>query len=101
MVHTSVSQGEPGPYIREAALTAHALGLCVLPPREDGSKGPIAPGGTWKGFQHHRPTEAELAGWYGSRTGVGLVCGSISGNLELFEFDDKRTLEFCFNKDHE
>jgi putative DNA primase/helicase len=78
----------------EAARAAHAAGFCVLPPRQDGSKRPI--GNAWEQYQQERPTEATLTGWYGDPvfsafTGLGLVCGAVSGNLELFEFDDPDT----------
>lgn len=70
----------------DTALLAHTSGLCVVPPRQDGSKAPV---GTWKQYQAHRPDEHQIQNWYaGGRSGVGVVCGAISGNLELFEFDD-------------
>jgi hypothetical protein len=77
----------------DAALAAHAAGLCVVPPREDGSK---APDGMWARWQRERPTEADLCQWYaGGRRGVGLVCGRVSGNLEMFEWEeDARFREF-------
>lgn len=69
------------------ALAAHAAGLCVLPPREDGSKAPI---GEWKQYEERRPTEDEIRRWYsGTRHGLGFVCGRISGGLELFEFEGR------------
>ena len=74
------------PHVREAALAAHAAGLCVVPPREDGSKAPIGP---WKRYMLARPTLAELDGWYGPRTGIGLVCGAVSGGLEMLEFEGR------------
>lgn len=77
--------------LRNAAGAAYRAGLNVLPPRQDGSKAPSAPGGTWKEYQGRRSTEEELGRWYGPCTGLGLVCGKISGNLELFEFDDHET----------
>lgn len=69
------------------AKLAVANGLCVVPPREDGTKAPDAT--SWKTFQQRRPTSDELNGWYKGtgRHGVGLVCGEISGGLELFEFE--------------
>jgi putative DNA primase/helicase len=80
-----VSSSNP---LLEAALAADRAGLNVLPPKEDGSKAPIAPDGTWAVYQTRKSTEAELAGWYGACTGIGIVCGITSGKLELFEFDD-------------
>ena len=72
--------------VREAALAAHAAGLCVVPPREDGSKRPVGP---WKRYMRARPGPAELDRWYGPRLGIGLVCGRVSGGLELLEFEGR------------
>lgn len=74
---------------RAAALEAAAAGLSVIPPKEDGSK---APGGQWGKYQVERASIETINLWYGTegipkRTGCGLVCGAISGNLECFEFD--------------
>lgn len=81
---------EGAPDLLAAALRAHAAGLCVVPPREDGSKRPDA--SEWKSRQHERPTEAELRALYANgRTGLGLVCGAVSGGLELLEFEDRET----------
>jgi hypothetical protein len=73
--------------ILDTAKLAITQGLCVVPPREDGTKAPDAP--SWKEFQARRPTRDELNTWYrgGKRHGIGLVCGDISGGLELFEFE--------------
>lgn len=70
------------------ARAAEAVGLCVLPPKADGSKQPDAI--SWTRYQHQRSTPAEIAAWYagGHRTGIGYVCGAVSGHLELLEFDD-------------
>src|SRR5438552_6622246 len=68
-----------------AALRAAAVGLSVVPPRENGSK---APEGYWKGFQSRCATADEIEAWYATgRDGVGVVTGAISGGLELFEFE--------------
>lgn len=72
--------------ILDAALSAHDAGLCVLPPREDGSKRPMS---EWKQYQTKRPAEATIRSWYGRRTGLGLVCGTVSGNLECLEFEGR------------
>src|SRR4051794_4286810 len=74
--------------LRDAALDAAAAGICVLPPKQDGSRGPDV--GLWKEYQHRLPTERELSRWYDdpSRTGLGYLCGDVSGGLELLDFDD-------------
>ena len=74
---------------RQAALEAFAAGLSVLPPKENGSK---APDGQWNQYQSERASIETIHLWYGTegapkRSGCGLVCGKVSGNLECFEFD--------------
>ena len=76
-----------GPFdVRAAVLAAHAAGMCVVPPREDGSKAPI---GSWKCYTRIRPTRAEIEAWYGPHQGIGLVCGAVSGGLEMLEFEGR------------
>jgi putative DNA primase/helicase len=76
------------PCVRRAAAELRRAGVCVLPPRENGSKAPDAP--AWRDYQRRKPTTDELVGWYSNeRTGVGAVTGAISGNLECLEFDDE------------
>lgn len=67
------------------ALEAHALGLCVIPARNDGSK---APRGQWERWQSERPSVEHLHHWFDAgHPGIGLVCGDISGNLEMLELE--------------
>lgn len=72
---------------------AHAAGLSVIPPAQDGTKRPYVPGskgGAWKMYQSQRPPLALLTQWYDPRnglTGIGLACGAVSGNLEVLDFD--------------
>ncbi len=69
----------------DEALAAHAAGLTVVPPRQDGTK---RPDGTWKHYETTRPTvEAIRAQYANGRTGLGVVCGATSGNLEMLELD--------------
>jgi hypothetical protein len=74
--------------VHQAALAAHDAGMCVLPPREDGSKAPDAD--SWTGYQTTRSTREEIEAWYasGQRSGVGLVLGAVSGNAEVLDFDE-------------
>jgi hypothetical protein len=74
------------------------MGYSPLPPREDGSKAPLADirgddgGMTWKPYQDTPATRARVEAWYrNGRTGVG-VCGG-PGGLEPFEFDVRETYE--------
>lgn len=86
------------PSVPAAALAACAAGLSVLPPREDGTKAPIAEEHdgqfTWRHRQRTRATEGEVRRWYAhGRHGLGIVCGSVSGGAEgrslvALDFDD-------------
>jgi putative DNA primase/helicase len=76
--------------ILDAALLAHHSGLCVVPPREDGTKAPIA---KWREYERRMSTEHEIRRWYGRCTGVGLVCGEVSGRLEMLEFEGRAVAE--------
>src|SRR4051812_12682387 len=75
------------PTVLDAALALHDAGLCVLPAAEDGSKRPDV--STWRKYQRRRPTEDEVRGWFGDgrRTGLGVVCGRVSGGLEMTELE--------------
>jgi Bifunctional DNA primase/polymerase, N-terminal len=70
---------------RAQALVCH--GLSLVPIRLDGSKRPALD--SWDEYQGRLPVPEELRRWYGrSRPfGLGIVCGRVSGNLELLDFD--------------
>ena len=59
-----------------------AAGLATLPalPREK------RPAISWKCYQDRLPTPAEVAAW-GEPQGVCVICGKVSGNVELIDFD--------------
>ena len=72
--------------IRQTAHDAYAAGLCVLPARSDGSKAPAVQ--TWREYETVRPDEKTMTQLFAvGRHGLGVVCGAVSGNLEMFEFD--------------
>lgn len=78
--------------ILDAARRAYACGLCVVPPREDGSKRPV--GATWEQWQKVRPDKDQMQAWFAKgRHGMGLITGRISGCLTAFEFDCRETYE--------
>jgi putative DNA primase/helicase len=80
--------------VRRQALAALRAGLCPIPPGQDGSKAPFGANQRWEKWQKERPSEAVLNSWYSNgRTGLGIVCGTVSGNLECLEFDDRPTYE--------
>ena len=72
----------------QAALTWHNAGCCVIPIRADGTKRPL---GEWKQYMTNRPTRDETASLFHQRPrlGVGIVCGAVSGNLEMLELEGR------------
>ena len=72
--------------IQVAARAAYTAGLCIVPPLEDGSKRPLA---AWKAYQASPPPREQCGEWWGPRTGLGVVCGAVSGGLEVLDFDDR------------
>ncbi|WP_433369063.1 bifunctional DNA primase/polymerase [Actinoplanes sp. CA-142083] len=74
--------------VRDAALAWHDAGFCVLPAAVDGTKRPGV--GSWKTYQQQPfPREALT----GDLTGIGLVCGAISGGLEMLEAEGRAMQE--------
>lgn len=76
--------------VAEAALVAYSAGLSVVPPAEDGSKRPDT---SWKAYQTALPTPTQISAWYGPRAGLGVVCGVVSGGLEMLEFEGRAVAE--------
>jgi len=72
----------------EVALRAVEHGISVVPPLEDGTK---RPDGAWKVWQSRRPDRDQLVVWYRdeAHTGLGIVCGRVSGNLEMLEAESE------------
>jgi hypothetical protein len=62
-------------------------GLSVIPIKVNGSKAPSV--SSWKQFENRLPTESELRKWFGGDKppGIALICGKVSGNLEILDFD--------------
>lgn len=82
---------EPAPDMLSAALAAWDAGLCVVKARADGTK---RPDGTWLEYQAERPSRNQVAAWF--RDGwpaMGVVCGAVSGDLEMFELEGRFVAE--------
>jgi putative DNA primase/helicase len=81
----------------EAARAWCRAGFSVLPPRQNGSKAPRSfwdPAirkWEWKQFSQEAASLDMIDRWYadGETTGVGLVCGAVSGNLEMLELEGR------------
>lgn len=73
--------------ILTAALDAHDAGLSVVRVRNDGSKRPV---GEWKALQTVRADRATVAKWFtGTAHGFGVICGAVSGDLEMLELEGR------------
>lgn len=72
----------------KAALEFLAAGVCAIPAMTDGTKRPV---GTWKEYQTRASTLAELVGWFSDpqAVGLGVVTGTVSGNLEMCELEGR------------
>jgi len=67
------------------ALAWHDAGFCVLPTASDGTKRPGV--GSWTSYQRQQFPREALAG--GRYDGIGLVCGAVSGGLEMLELEGR------------
>ncbi|MEV7264184.1 DUF3987 domain-containing protein [Micromonospora aurantiaca] len=75
--------------IRAAALAWHDAGVCVLPTAGDGSKRPGV--GSWTQYQGEQYPRTHLAAT--NAAGIGLVCGAVSGGLEMLELEGRAVAE--------
>lgn len=69
-----------------AAREWYDAGYCVVPSHEDGSKRPF---GHWKNYQYQRLQWDDLVQLLntGKYTGIGVITGKVSGNVELIEIE--------------
>lgn len=82
-----MTQPAPPPDVPATAAAWRAAGVSVVPTRLDGTK---APAGAWKRYTTELPTEADITAWYAQgHPGVGLVCGAVSGGLEMLELEGR------------
>jgi len=72
--------------ITDAALALHDAGLCVLPAAGDGTKMPAL---AWKQYQSTRPGRDQVRAWAQHSDGIGVLCGQVSGNLEMLEAEGR------------
>jgi putative DNA primase/helicase len=81
-----------------AAINWHDIGACVLPVKADGTKAPAVM--SWTQYQRERmpidQLEAMLA--RNPKLGLGIVCGAVSGNLEMLEFEGRAVAEGIYDE---
>jgi len=71
--------------MKEQAIQYRNAGLSVLPANPQ-LKFATLP--QWKQYQLRLPTEAEVQGWFNNgQSGLCIVTGAVSGNLEMIDFD--------------
>jgi hypothetical protein len=87
------STAEPAD-VRSAALAWHDAGFCVLPTAGDGTKRPGV--GSWTRYQTEQYPRAAIDTYDG--TGIGLVCGAVSGGLEMLELEGRAVAEGAVEK---
>ena len=70
----------------EAARKWYDAGCCVVPSHQDKSKRPHT---AWSKYQQERPSWFTIQEWLttGEYTGIGVITGRVSGNLELVEVE--------------
>lgn len=76
---------------KKLATEYRDAGLSVIPLKLDGSKSPAIP--SWTPYREQLATDAELEQWFSRPAGIGMVCGFISGGLEVIDFDDGSLFE--------
>lgn len=86
------------PDLRATAQGLHDAGLCPLPVKADGSKAPDVR--SWTKYKTERPTPADYDQWFGGErhTGIGIVTGNVSGNVELIEFEGRAVAEGIYEE---
>ena len=79
--------------VLEAALEFNKWGCSVVPASMDGSKRPAV---DWKEFQSSRAGEVQIRAWFQPHTGatgVGVITGKVSGNLEMLEMEGRAVVD--------
>ncbi len=79
----------PPPSVLDIARRYIAAGLSVIPVRADGSKAPKLNKNEVEQYRERFATEEELKDWFAPNRAVGIaiVCGKVSGNLAVLDFE--------------
>jgi hypothetical protein len=76
------------------ALLYLQRGLSVIP-LVYGDKKPAV---RWEEYQSRRPTEDEVKKWFSKLSNIGIVCGSVSSNLIVIDFDSEDKFKEFYDK---
>jgi len=53
---------------------------------------------SWKEYQKRKPTDEELHKWFDAGDkNIAIICGKVSGNLVVVDFDEPSVLDFLIN----
>ena len=75
----------------EDALEYLRMGFSVIPLIQRDKKPEI----NWLEYQKRKPTEDEVRKWFGSgEKNIAIICGKVSGNLVVFDFDNHESMQF-------
>jgi len=84
----------------EEALGYWRLGLNVFP-IEWNLKTPDPQAGKWEAYQEVKETERMIQDWFGGHIcNIAIICGAISGNLVVVDFDDEKIFNKVMKKSH-
>lgn len=71
--------------ISDAARACMAAGICVLPAKRVEKRPAV---GQWKQYRSRLPTDVEWSAWLANGIdALCIVCGRVSGNAEMIDFD--------------
>ena len=72
--------------VPQAAAAWHSAGVSTIPIRTNGTKRPVV---EWAEYQARIPGLGDLERWWGNghEYGLAVICGAVSGNLEMTELE--------------
>lgn len=73
----------------EPAMDYWRMGFSIIPV-EKGGKRPLV---QWEEFQKRRMSEDEVRKYFSGDVNIGVVCGAVSGNLVVIDWDDKKIFD--------
>lgn len=78
--------------VPQAAALWHASGVSTVPIMSNGTKRPVV---RWAEYQVHLPELGDIERWWGNGHDYGLavICGAVSGNLEMTELEADAALD--------
>jgi len=71
------------------------LGLSIIPMNHQGKKPMVS----WEKYQKKKPNKSEIVEWFGNgeSNNIAIVCGEVSGNLVVLDFDSHKEYKVFTN----